>query len=73
MNDEQRIIELLFERDEAGLSLFEKKYKALCLKLALDITGDHLTAEECLNDLYLRLWKLSHPSGPHLSRALLAA
>lgn len=64
MNDEQRIIELLFERDEAGLSLFEKKYKALCLKLALDITGDELTAEECLNDLYLRLWNAIPPERP---------
>ncbi len=64
MNDEQRIIELLFERDEAGLSLFEKKYKALCLKLALDITGDELAAEECLNDLYLRLWNSIPPERP---------
>ena len=64
MNDEQRIIELLFERDEAGLGLFEKKYKALCLKLALDITGDELTAEECLNDLYLRLWNSIPPERP---------
>lgn len=64
MNDEQRIIELLFERDEAGLSLFEKKYKALCLKLAFDIMGDELTAEECLNDLYLRLWNSIPPERP---------
>ena len=64
MNDEQKIIELLFLRDEAGLGLFEKKYKALCLKLALDITGDELTAEECLNDLYLRLWNSIPPERP---------
>lgn len=64
MNDEQKIISLLFDHDEAGLSLFEKKYKALCLKLALDITGDELTAEECLNDLYLRLWNSIPPERP---------
>lgn len=64
MNDEQRIIELLFDRDEAGLSLFDKKFKALCLKLAFDITADELTAEECLNDLYLRLWNSIPPERP---------
>ena len=64
MNDEQKIIELLFDRDEAGLRLFDKKFKALCLKLAFDVTGDELTAEECLNDLYLRLWNSIPPERP---------
>lgn len=64
MKNDQEIIELLFERDEGGLGLFEKKYKSLCLKLALDITGDELTAEECLNDLYLRLWNSIPPERP---------
>jgi len=64
MNDEKRIIELLFSRDEAGLRLFEEKFKALCLKIAFDITGDEQAAEECLNDLYLRLWNSIPPEKP---------
>ena len=64
MKEDQRIIELLFARDEAGLGLFEKEYKGLCIKLAYDVTGDEQTAEECLNDLYLRLWNSIPPERP---------
>ena len=51
MSSEEAIIQLLFERNEAGLRFFEQKYKNLCLKLAFDITGSEQVAEECLNDL----------------------
>ncbi len=64
MNLDQKIISLLFSRDEAALNLFEKQYKSLCLGLAYDITRDELTAEECLNDLYLRLWNSIPPERP---------
>ena len=40
MSSEEAIIQLLFERNEAGLRFFEQKYKNLCLKLAFDITGN---------------------------------
>ena len=61
---DQEIIAMLFARDETGLTAFEKKYKPLCLKLAQDITGDRESAEECLNDLYLRLWQAIPPARP---------
>ena len=61
MSSEEAIIQLLFERNEAGLRFFEQKYKNLCLKLAFDITGSEQVAEECLNDLYLRLWNTIPP------------
>lgn len=61
---DQEIIAMLFARDEAALTAFEKEYKLLCLKLAQDITGDRESAEECLNDLYLRLWQAIPPTKP---------
>lgn len=64
MSSEETIIQLLFERNEAGLRFFEQKYKNLCLKLAFDITGSEQVAEECLNDLYLRLWNTIPPERP---------
>ena len=64
MSSEEAIIQLLFERNEAGLCFFEQKYKNLCLKLAFDITGSEQVAEECLNDLYLRLWNTIPPERP---------
>lgn len=63
MKDEG-IVELFFERDEAAIAEFEKSYKPLCLKLANDITGSPESAEECLNDMYLRLWNSIPPEKP---------
>ena len=58
------ILTLFFERDEKAIAAFEQKYKSLCLKLAQDITGSAAAAEECLNDLYLRLWNSIPPERP---------
>ena len=33
MSREEAIVQLLFERNEAGLRFFEQKYKNLCLNL----------------------------------------
>lgn len=65
MSLDQKIIALFFSRDEEALRLFETQYKGLCLGLAYDITRDELTAEECLNDLYLRLWNSIPPERPN--------
>lgn len=51
-------------RDESAITEFDKRYRQLCLKLAADITDSHETAEECLNDLYLRLWNSIPPENP---------
>lgn len=62
--DDVAILALFDARDEAALVEFEKKYKPMCLKLARDITGSDETAQECLNDLYLRLWDTIPPEVP---------
>ena len=62
--DDERIIALFFARDEAALEAFAQKYRPLCRKLARDITGSEELAEECLNDLYLRLWNSIPPERP---------
>jgi len=58
------IVELFWSRDESAISEFERRYKPICMKLARDITGSAETAEECLNDLYLRLWNSIPPQKP---------
>lgn len=65
MMEDARILALFAARDEAALTEFDKKYKRLCLQLARDITGDEQAAEECLNDLYLRLWNSIPPAEVH--------
>ena len=62
--DDSVILALLQARDETALVEFEKKYKPLCRQLARDITGSDEAAEECLNDLYLRLWDTIPPQVP---------
>ena len=63
MTDEN-IVALFFARDERAIAEFDRAYGALCLKIALDITGDAGAAEECLNDTRLRLWGAIPPEKP---------
>ena len=70
--DDRAIIGLFFARDERAIAEFEQAYGALCRKIAADITGDRLTAEECLNDACLRLWNAIPPENPASLRAYAA-
>ena len=67
--DEQAIIGLFFARDERAIEAFTKTCGGLCLRVALDITGDEGAAEECLNDVCLRLWNAIPPAKPRSLRA----
>lgn len=61
---DELIIKLFWSRDEKALQEFDKHYKTLCLKVAHNITENNEDAEECLNDLYLRLWDTIPPEKP---------
>ena len=61
---DELIIHLFWSRDEKALQEFDKHYKTLCLKVAYNITENNEDAQECLNDLYLRLWDTIPPEKP---------
>ena len=61
---DEKIISLFWSRDEKALQEFDKCYKKLCLKVACNITENNEDAQECLNDLYLRLWETIPPQKP---------
>ena len=61
---DSRIIELLFERDEASLAELERKYGAACYSVARNILGNDADAEECVNDSYLGVWNSIPPHRP---------
>ena len=61
---DELIIDLFWSRDEKALQEFDKRYKTLCLQVAHNITGNNEDAQECLNDLYLRLWNTIPPEKP---------
>lgn len=71
MND-QEIVELFFRRDQLGILEAQEKYGAYCLTVARNILGSEEDSQECLNDLWLRVWNAIPPERPQLLRAFLS-
>ncbi len=63
MNDE-RIIELFFERSEEAICELDKKYGRVCHSVSYNILNDDRDAEECVNDAYLGVWNAIPPAKP---------
>lgn len=56
MKDEA-IIDLIYEKNELGLSKLADKYEKLLIQIAAGILGNRSRdIEECINDTYLKLW-----------------
>ena len=72
MTDE-KIIELLFERDETALSEIESKYKRLLRYIAENFLSAREDVEECLNDVLLSVWNAIPPERPDDLRAYVSA
>lgn len=62
--EDSLIVDLYLQRDEAAISESCEKYGSRLRSLALGITEDALTAEECENDTYLEAWKRIPPHEP---------
>ncbi|MBQ9467871.1 MAG: sigma-70 family RNA polymerase sigma factor [Clostridia bacterium] len=62
--EDERIIELFFERSEDAITLTAQKYGAQMKRLALSITGCDEDAEECVNDAYYAAWNHIPPDRP---------
>ena len=71
MNDE-KIIEMLFERDEGALRGVVERYGAFCHTVAANILSLREDREECLNDLLLALWNAIPPEKPQCLKAYIA-
>ena len=63
MEDEE-IIELYFARDERAIAETTQKYGSRCRRLGLRILGNPQDAEECCNDVWLRVWNTIPPQHP---------
>ena len=63
MND-QKIIELFFERSEQAIGELDKKYGRICHKVSYNILNNQQDAEECVNDAYLGAWNAIPPAKP---------
>lgn len=63
MTDE-KILRLLFERSQQGISEVRDKYGGRLLRLAQNILDNRLDAEECVNDALLTAWDSIPPKRP---------
>lgn len=64
MIDDEKIIELFFERSEQGIRELDMKYGKICHNLSYNIVNSRRDAEECVNDAYLGAWNAIPPTRP---------
>lgn len=69
--EDQRIIELYWQRDERAIPETAQKYGAFCAAIAANVLSDRRDAEECVNDTWLRAWNAMPPQRPRLLRPFL--
>ncbi len=69
--DDRTIKAMLLSRNEQALELLDREYGKLCRKIALNILGNPLDAEECVNDAYLAVWTHVPPVDPDPLRSYL--
>ena len=69
--DDERIVELYWERSEDAIRETERKYGGYCHRIALNILSNELDAQECVNDTYLRAWNAIPPHRPQRLSAFL--
>lgn len=63
MNDNE-LIQLYFERDEQAISETERRFGGYFYTIAHNILGCVQDAEECVNDVLMRLWEHIPPAKP---------
>lgn len=62
--ESNEIIQLFLDRDEKAIAAISEKYKAYCRKIAENILGSREDSEECVNDVFLKVWELIPPNKP---------
>ena len=65
MIDDEKIIELFFERSEQAIRELDIKYGKICNNLSYNIVNSRQDAEECVNDAYLGAWNAIPPARPN--------
>lgn len=63
--EDEKIIDLLFERSEQALWELDQKYGNLCRSLSYRIVNSRRDAEECVNDAFLGAWNAIPPAKPN--------
>ena len=63
---DSEIIRLFLARDEQAIAETTAKYGKYCMTIAKDILDSEQDAEECVSDVYLKVWNSIPPANePH--------
>ena len=62
--EDNRIIQLYWQRDETAIEESQKKYGAYCKTIANNILHSPEDTEECVNDTWFRAWNAIPPAKP---------
>ena len=69
--DDEKIVQLYWDRDERAISATAEKYGSYCAQIARNILGDREDADECVNDAYMSAWGSMPPHRPGVLSAFL--
>lgn len=70
--DDERIIELFFQRNEDAIKYTNETYGKRLFHLADNITKNDEDAEECVNSTYMKTWNTIPPKCPSFFFAYIA-
>ncbi len=70
--DDQSIIELYLQRNERAITETQLKYGAYCMEVTYRILENRQDSEECVNDVYLKLWNSIPPHTPKTLRGFIS-
>lgn len=63
--EDEKIIELFFERSEQAIKELDLKYGKVCHSVSYNILHNRQDVEECVNDAYLGTWNTIPPQRPN--------
>lgn len=63
------LTEMFWARNDDAISEADKKYHGLLFSIILTVLKNDRDAEECLNDVYLKIWESIPPNRPSSFRA----
>ena len=63
--EDEKIVDLFFERSEQAIRELDTKYGKLCRRLSCNIVNNAQDAEECVSDAYLGAWNAIPPARPN--------
>lgn len=62
--EDRDIVDLFYARSEQAIVELSAKHGPICHRVAKNILGQDLDAEECVNDAYLAAWDTIPPQRP---------